>query len=71
MVIRTPNLLIRSQMLYPVELRARRPDASEKGPGEEGRTLMKLPRACKTGPVPQFGPDFRSRFPFSGAANGR
>ena len=41
--IRTPNLLIRSQTLYPVELRAHRPG---KTPAKEGRNLRQglLPR---------------------------
>ena len=46
--IRTPNLLIRSQMLYPVELRAHAAGMLPKeGPGEKARTLMKLPPRCK------------------------
>jgi hypothetical protein len=45
--IRTPNLLIRSQMLYPVELRAHGRTAFYKGSGEEARTLMKPAGRCK------------------------
>src|SRR5690606_37790075 len=36
--IRTPNLLIRSQMLYPVELRAHSRAEPRSGPVERGRT---------------------------------
>src|SRR5258708_6470834 len=34
--IRTPSLLIRSQMLYPVELRAHSRAASSRGPAKRG-----------------------------------
>src|SRR6185312_13888777 len=53
--IRTPNLLIRSQMLYPVELRARRP--SPRGGPAKGRNLMKLPRRRKGRGMPEFRPN--------------
>ena len=45
--IRTPSLLIRSQMLYPVELRAHGRIASHEAPGKKARTLMKLSPALQ------------------------
>ncbi len=53
--IRTPNLLIRSQMLYPVELRAR-------GGG--------CPKMTNTVPIGKPAPGIGLKLPFPGSAGG-